>query len=112
MAKRFSGEMRLTISKRQTCDNVRDSYDVKIKAPGCAAHEGVTELEAGFTQLHGEDVAIDSAARKYMAFCEQCDEFSGLVAKAAKVSDIFHVGRSKADRWPGGSSNTKTKKGR
>jgi len=113
MAKRFSGEIRLTISKRPSCDDgCGDSYDVRIKAPGCSAHEGVTELQSGYTQLHGEDAAIDEAARKHMAFCDECEDFRVLVARAAKNGDTFHVGRSKADRWPGGPSNTKTKKGR
>ena len=113
MAKRFSGEVRLTISKRPTCDDgCGDSYDVKIRAPGCAAYEGVTELETGFTQLHGEDAAIDEAARKHMSFCEEYEDMKQLVSKAARDGDAFHVGRGKADRWPGGPSNTKTKKGR
>jgi len=113
MAKRFSGEVRLTISKRPHCDDgCADSYDVKIRAPGCAAYEGMTELQSGYTQLHGEEAAIDEAARKHMAFCEEYEDMKHLVAHVAKDGDAFHVGRSKADRWPGGPSNTKTKKGR
>lgn len=109
MAKRFSGEIRLTISKRDFCD---DEYDVKVRAPGCSPHEGVSALQKGFASLHGEDAAFDEAARQYMRFCETNDDLMGFVSKAAKDGDAFHVGRSKADRWPGGPSNTKTKKGR
>jgi len=109
MAKRFSGEVRLTISKRECYD---DEYDVKVRAPGCSPHEGVAALQAGFASLHGDDAAYDQAALQYMRFCEDNDDLMGFVAHAAKDGDVFHVGRSKADRWPGGPSNTKTKKGR
>lgn len=109
MAKRFSGEVRLTISKRELYD---EEYDVKIRAPGCSAQDGVAALQDGYASLHGEEAAYDQAARQYMRFCEEYDDMKHFVAKAAKDGDDFHVGRDKANRWPGGPSNLKTKKGR
>lgn len=111
MPKRFSGEVRLTVSRQAGRE---DDYDVKVKAPGSAAHEGVSCLQPGYTELHGEEKALDEAARKYMAYLGTDPQpgLSQLVKQAAKDGDLFHVGRGKADRWPGGPSNTKTKKGR
>jgi hypothetical protein len=110
MAKRFSGDVRLTISGGHA--GLIDEYDVRVKAPGCSPHEGIAALMDGYTDLHGVDAAIDQAARQYLSFLEGEQEFAHLVKPAAKDGDVFHVGRGKADRWPGGLSNTKTKKGR
>lgn len=109
MAKRFSGDVRLTISKRELYD---DEYDIKLKAPGCSPHEGVSVLQDGYTQLHGQESAIDNAACRYLQMCAEHDDLMPLVAKAAKDGTNFHVGRDKANRWPGGPSNLKTKRGR
>ena len=109
MPKRFSGEVRLTISRGHN----HDFFDIKVKAPGCAACSGGTILENGYEQLHGEEEAFDEAAIQYLKYLEE--HKPTLVAKAAKISkkgDTFHVGRSKAERWPGGISSTLTKKGR
>lgn len=107
MPKRFSGEVRLTVSLRDGCV---DEYDVRVKAPGCSRHEGVSALQDGYTAVNGADGAMDEAALQYLRFVEE--EFPHLVSQAAKDGGAFHVGRGKADRWPGGPSNTKTKKGR
>lgn len=109
MAKRFSGEVRLTISDRH---HFEDEYDIKLKAPGNSPQEGVAALEAGYKDLNGEEAAFDQAARQFMSMCEDYDDMKGFVAKAAKNGDGFHVGRSKADRWPGGPSNQRTKRER
>lgn len=106
MAKRFSGEVRLTVSK-QECD---DEYGVRVRSPGCSAHDGVSALQAGYTWIHGVEAAMDEAALMHLRFMEK--DYPHLVAKAAKDGDQFHVGRGKVDRWPGGPSNTKTKRGR
>jgi len=110
MAKRFSGEVKLTVSGGHA--GLMDEYDVRVKAPGCSPHEGVSALEDGYTDLHGVEAAIDYAARRYLSFLEHQQEFAHYVKQAAKNGDGFHVGRGKADRWPGGPSSTKTKKGR
>ena len=108
MPKRFSGEVRLTVSGGHM--GLVDEYDVRVKAPGCSRHEGVAALQDGYTELHGTDAAIDEAAAQYLRFMET--DFPHLVGQAAKDGEQFHIGRTKADRWPGGKSNTKTKKGR
>lgn len=107
MPKRFSGEVRLTVSKRELYD---DEYDVKVKAPGCSAHDGVAALQDGYTKLHGEEKAIDEAAMQYLRYAQEY--YPHLLVKVAKDGDSFHVGRDKANRWPGGPSNLKTKRGR
>jgi len=107
MAKRFSGEVRLTVSLREGCT---EEYDVRVRAPGCSLHEGVSALQSGYTALHGTEAAIDEAALMHLRFVEEISP--NLVSKAAKHGKNFHVGREKANRWPGGPSNTKTKKGR
>lgn len=108
MPKRFSGEVRLTVSGGHA--GLVDEYDIRVKAPGCSPHEGVAALQDGYTELNGADSAMDEAARQYLCFMEK--NFPHLVKQAAKDGDEYHVGRGKADRWPGGKSNTKTKKGR
>ena len=105
MAKRFSGEVRLTVSKREGYD---DEYDIKIKSPGCSSQDGVAALQDGYASLHGEDAAYDKAASQFMTICEQFDDMRGLVARAAKTNGRYHVGRDKANRWPGGPTNLKT----
>jgi len=110
MPKRFSGEVRLTVSGGHA--GLVDEYDIRVKAPGCSPHEGVAALQDGYTELNGAEEAMDEAARQYMRLLEQDPELAGFVKHASKDGDVFHVGRGKADRWPGGPSNTKTKKGR
>lgn len=107
MAKRFSGDVRLTVSKRKGYD---DEYEVKLKAPGCSPQDGVAALQDGYASLHGDEAAFDKAARQFMTICEQFDDMRGLVAKAAKNGDGYHVGRDKANRWPGGPTNLKTQR--
>ncbi|MHC4300802.1 MAG: hypothetical protein ACYS7Y_26305 [Planctomycetota bacterium] len=105
MPRRFSGEVRLTISKRYD-----DNYDVKIKAPGCSSHDGASALQDGYTKLHGEEKAIDEVALVHLRFVQEY--YPHLLVKAAKVGDTFHVSRDKANRFPGGPTNLKTKRGR
>jgi hypothetical protein len=107
MPKRFSGEVRLTVSQRL---GTVDEYDIRVKAPGCSRHEGVSALQDGYTSVNGADAAMDEAALQYLRFMGI--EFPALVNQAAKDGDAFHVGRSKSERWPGGTADTKTKKGR
>ena len=110
MAKRHSGDVRMTVSVGHA--GLADEYDVRVKAPGCSPHEGVAALMEGYTELHGGDAAIDQAARQYLVFLEGEQDFAHFVKHAAKDGDVFHVGRNKSTRWPGGLSNTKTKRGR
>lgn len=113
MAKRFSGELRMTLSSGHM--GLTDEYDIRVKAPGSSPHEGVSALSEGYTEMHGEDASIDEAARQYLRFMSEYgdeDAAFSMVKKAAKDGKDFHVGCSKADRWAGGKSNTKTKKGR
>jgi hypothetical protein len=105
MPKRFSGEVRLTINRR-----IHDDYDIKVKAPGCAPYEGVTSLDSGYTNLHGEQDAMDEAGSRHLSYLSKHNP--ALTKHAAKDGDRFYVGRTKAERWPGGTSDTKTKKGR
>lgn len=106
MAKRFSGDVRLTVA------HVRgDTYEVSLKAPGNKPVDGGVCIESGYTDLHGVEKAMDEAARQYFKLL--ASEGSLLLKRAASESGgAFYVGRSKAARWPGGLSNTKTPKGR
>jgi len=106
MPKRFSGEVRMTVSKAFALSD--DEYDIRLKAPGCSPYQGTVRLDAGYTALHGVEAATDEAAKRYLLFVSD----DPMVKQAAKDGEQFHIGRTKADRWPGGKSNTKTKKGR
>ena len=106
MAKRFSGDIRLTL-----IPSGHDAFDVSLKAPGRKLSVGNVRIEDGYTDLHGVLEAFDEAARQYLQGL--ADEKSPLVKGAAAAPEGgFHVGRSKSERWHGGPSNMKTKKGR
>jgi hypothetical protein len=106
MAKRFSGDVRMTVAHVK-----EDTYEVSLKAPGNKPVDGGVCIEGGYTDLHGAEEAIDEAAIQYLKLL--ASEGSLLLKRVATNSDgTFHVGRSKSARWPGGLSNTKTKKGR
>lgn len=106
MAKRYSGEIRLTISPTG-----QDTYEISLKAPGRKQLIGSIDIENGYTDLHGAVEAIDEAARQYLK--KLFNEESTFLRQVAMTPDGgFHVGRSKSERWPGGPSNIKTKKGR
>lgn len=109
MPKRFSGELRLTVTKRECFD---DEYEIRAKAPGCSPLDAISALQEGYTSLNGIDSAIDEAALMFLRMAE--NDFPNIAARAAKKKKKkgFHVGRSMAERWPGGLSNTKTKRGR
>ena len=63
MSRRFSGDVRLTIS------GCGDLWQVKLKAQGCSPHEGSVTLEKGYCDLHGEEEAISQAARIFLQQC-------------------------------------------
>ena len=107
MPKRFSGDVRLTVYHRDG-----DGYDIRVKSPGFEIYEGATTLELGYVGLHGQEKSMDEAARRHLSWIESEPNLSKLVKNAAKDGNSFHIGREKADRWPGGPSNKKTKKGR
>jgi len=110
MPKRFSGDVRLTLVHGVDALLREDDFSVKVKAPGCKPYNGCTSLETGYIKLHGMEASLDEAARRHLLFLEQ--NFPIFVKKAVRKNGVYHVGRGKADRWPGGSSNTKTKRGR
>lgn len=106
MGKRYSGNIRITVNPREG-----DTYEVSLKAPGNKPSEGIIRIDKGYTDLHGVLDGMDEASRKYMKML--ATEKSPLLKQAASASDgVFHIGRRKSDRWPGGPSSTKTKKGR
>jgi len=103
MARRFSGDVRLTVS------GSGDEWNVKLKSQGCAALEVPVLLEEGFCSLHGEEEAIDMAAKLFLQVCEDSGK-AALVKKAAKTKkNGFHVGRDMAYRFPGERSDRRTK---
>jgi len=106
MPKRFSGDVKATVSYV-----LGDQYTVRVKAPGCGAHTGTTVLDDGYTELHGLDKAVDEVVRRHLQWMDADGEIHATKAAKDERGD-FHVGREMADRWPGGPSNTKTKKGR
>lgn len=103
MARRFSGDVRLTVS------GSGDEWTVKLKAQGCAAFEGPVILEKGFCSLHGEEDAIDMAAKMFLQSCEDLGK-TALIKTAAKTKkNGFHIGRDMAYRFPGERSDRRTK---
>jgi len=104
MARRFSGDVRLTVSKGMN----DDTWLVKLKAPGCGAFDGSIILEKGYYDLHGEEKAIDEVARQFLQFCEEGGK-EVLLNAAAKNKKGFHVGREMAFRFPGERTDRRTK---
>lgn len=108
MARRFSGDVRLTVTKGMN----DDTWLVKLKAPGCGTFDGSIILEQGYYGLHGEDAAIDEVSRRFLQFCEEYGQEHNreeLVKTAARTKKGFHVGREMAYRFPGERSDRRTK---
>lgn len=103
MARRFSGDVRLTIS------GCGDLWQVKLKAQGCAPHEGDVTLEKGYCSLHGEEEAINQAARLFLERCES-EGRSALLKTAAKTKKKgWHISDEMAYRFPGERTDRRTK---
>jgi hypothetical protein len=103
MARRFSGDVRLTIS------GCADLWNVKLKAQGCSPVEGEVTLEKGYCNLHGEEEAINQAARLFLARCE-AEEKGAILKTAAKTKKgIWHVSDEMAYRFPGERTDRRTK---
>jgi hypothetical protein len=102
MARRFSGDVRLTIS------GCGDLWQVKLKAPGCAAYEGEVTLEKGYCNLSGEEEAISQAARLFLGRCEAEGKDTFLRA-AAKTKKGWHVSDEMAYRFPGERTDRRTR---
>ena len=102
MARRFSGDVRLTIS------GCGDLWNVKIKAPGCAAYEGDVTLDQGYCNLHGEKEAISQAAKVFLQRCE-AEEKTSLLKTAARTKKGWHVSDEMAYRFPGERTDRRTK---
>jgi len=104
MARRFSGDVRLTISKGAN----DDTWLVKIKAPGCGVVDGSIILERGYYDLHGEEKAIDEVARQFLKYCEDMGK-DALLKTVAKTKKGFHVAREMAYRLPGERMDRRTR---
>lgn len=102
MARRFSGDVRLTIS------GCGDLWNVKIKAPGCAAHEGEVVLEKGYCDLHGEEEAVNQATRMFLQRCE-AEGKESILKTAAKTKKGWHVSDEMAYRFPGERTDRRTR---
>lgn len=102
MARRFSGDVRLTIS------GCGDLWQVKLKAQGCSPYEGEVTLEKGYCNLSGEEEAINQAARLFLERCES-EGRSALLKTAAKTKKGFHVASDMAHRLPGERMDRRTK---
>lgn len=102
MARRFSGDVRLTIS------GCGDLWQVKLKAPGCAAYEGAVTLERGYCSLHGEEHAVSEAVRLFLGRCE-AEGRDALLKTAAKTKKGWHVSDEMAYRFPGERTDRRTK---
>lgn len=103
MARRFSGDVRLTIS------GCGDLWQVKLKAQGCSPYEGEVTLEKGYCNLNGEEEAINHAARLFLERCES-EGKSAILKKAAKTrKGKFHVSDEMAYRFPGERTDRRTR---
>lgn len=111
MARRFSGDVRLTISKGTN----EATWLVRLKAPGCGVFDGSIILEHDFCDLHSESeepLVIDEVARRFLQFCEEYGEKNGrgeLVGTAAKTKKGWHVSDEMAYRFPGERTDRRTK---
>jgi hypothetical protein len=103
MARRFSGDVRLTIS------GCGDLWNVKIKAPGCAVHEGEVALEKGYCNLHGEEEAVNQAARIFLQQCETEGRGAILKTAAKTKKGQFHVSDEMSYRFPGERTDRRTR---
>jgi len=102
MARRFSGDVRLTIS------GCADLWNVKLKAQGCSPVEGEVRLEKGYCNLNGEAAAISQAARLFLERCE-AEGKASILKTAAKTKRGWHVSDEMAYRFPGERTDRRTR---